>query len=69
MNDDIRTEKIIDALYTAITDSISDDVCHDCPVVQAIRDLRDTIHDHNYKIISEQLGIEIQNCRCPYIKK
>ncbi len=45
INDYIKTKKIVNDLYTAIADSISEDVYHDYPVVRAIKDLIDTIHD------------------------
>jgi hypothetical protein len=67
MNED--AEKVIDALYMAIRDNITDEICHDCPIVQTIGDLKDTIHNYNTKIVIEQLGIEIEKCKCPCMKK
>lgn len=69
MNDDIKVEKVVEALYMEIVNNITDDICLSCPLVRGIRDLKDTIKDANHEKIINELGLSFGNMEFPCVAK
>lgn len=66
---DLITEKLLDLLYMEIVENIDDEVCANCPIVRAIRDLKDTLrHATSEKLIVE-LGLSFRAMDCPCNRK
>lgn len=68
---DLLTEKLLDMLYMEIVENIDDEVCVNCPIVRAIRDLKDTLrHATSEKLIVELgLSFRAMDCPCNHRKK
>jgi len=65
MRDNIVACQIVDTLYTLVAENVTEDICVKCPVIRAIRDLRDNVKDANYEKTITELGLSFPNMRCP----
>ncbi len=68
MNEDIKVEKVIEAVYMEIAENITDEICLTCPLVRGIRDLKDTIKDANHERIITELGLSFGKMEFPCMK-
>ncbi len=66
---DLMTEKIIDTLYMEIVENIDDETCKNCPIVRAIRDLKDTLCHANSDRLLIELGLSFRAMDCPCNRK
>jgi hypothetical protein len=66
---DLLTEKLLDMLYMEIVENIDDEVCVNCPIVRAIRDLKDTLRHENSDRLIVELGLSFRAMDCPCSRK
>ena len=68
MDEEIKFEKMIETMYSHVSDNLPEDVCRSCPVIQMIRDVRDIVKDANAEKIAYELGISFDAMKCPCSK-
>lgn len=66
---DLMAEKLIDTLYMQIVKNIDEEVCLQCPLVRAVRDMKETLRDANSEQIITELGLTFRVTDCPCSRK
>lgn len=66
---DLMSEKLIDTLYLQIVKNMDDETCLACPIVRAVRDLKETLRDANSERLIMELGLTFRAGDCPCSKK
>jgi len=69
MRDNVVAGQLMDTLYMMIAENITDEICKKCPVVRAVRDLRDSVKNANYDQTITELGLTFPNLKCPCEKR
>jgi alpha-glucuronidase len=57
---DQKLEKVMDVLLDLVQDNCPDCSCSTCPLVKALRDLRDRISANNYRKVMEELEQQLE---------
>ncbi|MCL2509703.1 MAG: hypothetical protein FWF07_01305 [Methanomassiliicoccaceae archaeon] len=65
MKDNLIAAQLIDTLYMMIAENVPDDICRTCPVIRAVRDLKDAVNNANYEQTIAELGLMFPRTKCP----
>jgi len=65
----INDGDILDTIITVVENNSPDGLCHNCPIVQLMRDIAEQVNEHNHQKIAKELGIDFSPRRCPCFEK